>query len=86
MDGPNVNLKVLDMMMEEMKNDFNTSLLNVGTCGLHVMHIAFRGGCSGVFPEVEEAASAVKDSPARREDFASLNPDVKFPIKFCKHG
>ncbi|GBN22583.1 hypothetical protein AVEN_56254-1 [Araneus ventricosus] len=89
MDGPNVNLKVLDMMMEEMKNNFNASLLNVGTCGLHVIHNAFRAGCSAAFPEVEEAASAVywlfKDSPARREDFASVNPDVKFPLKFCKH-
>ncbi|GBM40674.1 hypothetical protein AVEN_159650-1 [Araneus ventricosus] len=89
MDGPNVNLKVLDMMMEEMKNNFNASLLNVGTCGLYVIHNAFRGGCSAAFPEVQEAASAVywlfKDSPARREDFASVNPDVKFPLKFCKH-
>ncbi|GBO07377.1 hypothetical protein AVEN_70625-1 [Araneus ventricosus] len=88
MDGPNVNLKVLEMMMEELKNDLKTSLLNVGTCGLHVTHSAFRGGCSA-FPEVEKAASAVywlfKDSPARREDFASLNPDVKFPHRFCKH-
>ncbi|GBN95348.1 hypothetical protein AVEN_251736-1 [Araneus ventricosus] len=42
-----------------------------------------------LFQEVQEAASAVywlfKDSPARREDFASVNPDVKFPLKFCKH-
>ncbi|GBO30098.1 hypothetical protein AVEN_59429-1 [Araneus ventricosus] len=87
--APNVNLKVLEMMMEELKNELKTSLLNVGTCGLHVMHNAFSGGCSAAFPEVEKAESAVywlfKDSPARREDFTSLNPDVKFPLKFCKH-
>ncbi|GBN14103.1 hypothetical protein AVEN_122369-1 [Araneus ventricosus] len=78
MDGPNVNLKVLEMMMtEEMKNKLNTSLLNVGTCGLHVMRS--EGGCSAAFAEVEEAASAAdwlfKDSPAHTEDFASLKPD-----------
>ncbi|KAG8179991.1 hypothetical protein JTE90_007959 [Oedothorax gibbosus] len=88
MDGPNVNLKVHEMMMKEMKDEFNTTLLNVGTCGLHIMHNAFRDGCSA-FPEVENAASAAywhfKDSPARREDYASLNLDAKFPLKFCKH-
>ncbi|GBM79370.1 hypothetical protein AVEN_32979-1 [Araneus ventricosus] len=56
MDSPNVNLKVLEMM-KEMKNELNKSLLNVRTCGLHVMHNAFRGCCSAAFPEVEEAAS-----------------------------
>lgn len=87
MDGPNVNLKVMDNMLLLLKKEHAIGLLNVGTCGLHVMHNAFRAGCS-VFPEVENTLIAsyrlFKDSPARRDDYSSLKMNIKFPLKFCK--
>lgn len=87
MDGPNVNWKVFEMMFEHLKQEGNVNLLNVGSCGLHVMHNAFSTGCV-VFSEVEKTASALyrlfKDSPARRDDYLNIDKNAKFPLKFCK--
>ena len=45
MDGPNVNWKLLDYFMSEMaENPSNPKVLNIGSCGLHVIHGAFKAG------------------------------------------
>ena len=38
MDGPNVNWKFLEIFQGELKRESNVMLLNVGSCGLHVVH------------------------------------------------
>ena len=45
MDGPNVNWKFHDLMNEDMQTDFGKSLINIGSCGLHVVNGAFKDGC-----------------------------------------
>ena len=42
MDGPNVNLKFHDMLQQPKKVDYNMTLLNIGRCGLHIIHRAFK--------------------------------------------
>ena len=45
MDGPNVNWKMYDKLVEERgENEQLPELINVGSCGLHVVHGAFRSG------------------------------------------
>ena len=45
MDGPNVNWKMLDLMVEDRNsNETYPKFLDVGSCGLHVVHGAFRTG------------------------------------------
>ncbi|CAM1297534.1 Uncharacterised protein g1835 [Pycnogonum litorale] len=44
MDGPNVNWKFLELLKTKLQNDFNSSVLNVGSCGLHVVHNSFKAG------------------------------------------
>ncbi len=39
MDGPNVNWRLFDKVNEEVKEEYNTSLLNIGSCGFHKVHI-----------------------------------------------
>ena len=44
MDGPNVNWKMIDLIKEE-KREFDSekpALLNIGSCGLHVLHGAYK--------------------------------------------
>ena len=44
-DGPNVNWKMLDLIVEDRNsNDTYPNLLDVGSCSLHVVHGAFRTG------------------------------------------
>lgn len=45
MDGPNVNNKVHeDLQREIMENTEGTKMVDVGTCGLHTLHNAFKSG------------------------------------------
>ena len=47
MDGPRVNWKVLSLLCEDRdKQDADLpKLLNIGSCGLHIVHGAFCTGC-----------------------------------------
>ena len=44
MDGPNVNLKFLDQLINQLEIQSEKSLLDMGSCGLHVVHGAFQNG------------------------------------------
>ena len=72
-----------------MKKQTGKKLLNVGSCGFHVIHNSFRDGCSAAEWDVETFLSSVtwlfKDSPARREDYPSVTGSTSFPLDFCRH-
>ena len=53
MDGPNVNWKFLEKFQGELKREFDIMLLNVGSCGLHVVHGAFKDGLKASGWEVD---------------------------------
>ena len=44
MDGPNVNWKLHALMQDFLKDEHNVSLINIGSCGLHIIHGAFNTG------------------------------------------
>ena len=44
MDGPNVNWTFFDMLITELDEKFDPSLLEIGCCSLHVVHGAFQTG------------------------------------------
>ena len=45
MDGPNINWKMLDIIVEDRNsNETYPNLLDVGSCSLHIVHGAFRTG------------------------------------------
>ena len=89
MDGPMVNLNLLERMNSSMMDNHNVGLLRVGSCGLHVVHNAFRRGCDATPWDIESFLSSsytlFKDSPARREDFITITGSTSFPSKFCSH-
>ena len=43
MDGSNINLKCLDQLIDQLEIQLEKSLLDMGSCGLHV-HGAFQNG------------------------------------------
>ena len=88
MDGPSVNWKFID----ELSNDDafgrdESELLEIGSCGLHVVHGAFQTGHNAVNWNVNSTLRAfyriLKDSPARRADYSSVTGSTLFPLKFC---
>jgi len=89
MDGPNVNWKFFEKFQGELKREFNVMLLNVGSCGLHVVHGAFKYGSKASGWDVDRFMGSAywlfKDTPARREDYESTAGCKTFPVKFCQH-
>ena len=89
MDGPNVNWKVFEDLQSEIQLENGKNLLNVGSCGLHVIHGAFRSAMSETGWDIETLLTSAyrlfKDSPARREDFSSISTNHLFPLKFVVH-
>jgi len=63
-------------------------MLNMGSCGLHIMHGAFQSGHKASGWEVNAYLRAMfavfKDSPARRADFCAIAGKKIFPLKFCE--
>lgn len=41
-DGPNVNLKFLRDFADHVKEEFDSKLLDIGTCSLHIVHGVFK--------------------------------------------
>ena len=66
-----------------------STLITVGSCGLHVVHHAFKTGAQASEWNVEEFLSSLYwlfvDSPARKEDFIEIRRSNMFPLKFCAH-
>jgi hypothetical protein len=88
MDGPSVNWKFLDALTSNFKEKHDRKLLQLGSCGLHVIHGAFQYGHKASGWAVNEFLRSLhgifKNSPARRADYTALTGTSLFPKKFCQ--
>ncbi|XP_015930082.1 uncharacterized protein [Parasteatoda tepidariorum] len=90
-DGPNVNAKVWKMMNQNLIEERNKGLIDIGTCNLHVIHNAFLKGIEE-FGEVGKELivdiySFFKKYPARWEDFSSIQQKLCLEKnRFIKHS
>ena len=89
MDGPNVNWALFDKLEKDMDAECDVKLVNIGSCGLHIVHNAFKDGSKATGCEVAHFLSALHtlfdDVPARREDFTVATGSCLFPLLFCHH-
>lgn len=89
MDGPNINWKVFRDLGDEIRLEKDTDLLNVGSCGLHVVHGAFKCAVESTQWELMDILKAAyyvfNNTSARRADFQQLTGCEKFPLKFAVH-
>lgn len=73
MDGPSVNWKMFRAYSSEMSRNYGHQVLELGSCGLHVLNNVFQVGSRSSGWEVNEFLSSLyylfKDSPARSSDF-----------------
>src|SRR5215467_2097308 len=72
MDGSSVNWKFHSTINDQMKRDSNVSLIDVGSCGLHIIHGAFKYAVKACMWKVDKFLKSLfllfTDTPARRED------------------
>jgi hypothetical protein len=85
MDGPSVNWKFIDLLSTARREDMiMTELVDLGSCGLHVIHGAFQTGHRASGWDVNSGLRAMyglfKDSPARRADYNNRQHDVSKEI------
>ncbi|KAK3914496.1 Purine nucleoside phosphorylase DeoD-type [Frankliniella fusca] len=88
MDGPTVNFKMLKDYQQELKEDYGgNSMVDLGSCGLHVVHGAFKTGVNAVQWDLKEFLIGLHylfyKSPARRGHFTKITSSEVFPIPFC---
>ena len=85
MDGPNVNLKFLETVLKERKDHKQHQLINIGSCGLHTIHGAFKTGFEKSdwnVKKILKGAYVFHDSPAKREDYTKETESTQFPKYF----
>lgn len=85
MDGPIVNWKFLESFAANTRAASDPKLLDLGFCGLHVVHGAFQAGHEAVGWIVSETLrdtyGLFKDNPACRTDYTVATSSTCFPKK-----
>ena len=68
MDGPSVNIKLLQVVQDDRKDKGLPHLLDIGTCGLHILYGSFKMGIEKSEWEMKSLMKAsfnmLHDSPA----------------------
>lgn len=89
MDGPNVNWSFYEKLMGELYDDQSRKLVDIGSCGLHIIHNAFRAGFDSIPWDIKSFLCALHrifhQTPARRDDFMTITDSDIFPLQFCPH-
>ena len=91
MDGPNVNKSFLSSIMEKRKEEGQKDLIDLGTCGLHIIHNSFKHGAKASGWNMKKLLSALykifHESPSRRADYERLTEALSsdYGLQFCGH-
>ena len=87
MDGPNVNIKFLEMIKKEREEAKLSKLIDIGSCDLHAVHGSFKTACEktewDIKRQLKSCFQVFKDSQARQEDYISITGSSDFPLQFC---
>ena len=88
MDGPYVNWEVLKFLMEKRAEMGYPDLLDIGSCGLHIIHGAFQTGMESqkewCLKKILKAIFYLfHDSPARRDMYMKTTGSNVFALRFC---
>lgn len=89
MDGPNVNLKFHRMCIKDQKEnepEGSPSLLDLGVCGLHVLHGAFKTGVNSTGWKLDGILRSLwylfHDTYSRRTAYTEITGSDLFPLQF----
>ena len=87
MDGPIVNWYFYDEVLKNREEKELHQLINIGSCGLHIIHDSFKTGIKvadwNIYTTTKGAYQILQDSSARRGDCINVNGSNIFPLFFC---
>ena len=87
MDGPSTNWCVLQLLNDDREEKGYSQIINIGSCGLHVMHGAFKAVMEAAGWNVGKVLKSMwqlfHDSPARRETYARICESEIFPLQYA---
>ena len=87
MVGPNVNWSFLEQLSSDLHNEYDTTMLFLGSCGLHVINGSLTAGHKAINWKVQVQLKSFfklfKDSSARQADYIDFTGCNQFPKKFC---
>ena len=86
MDGPNTNWKVLDLLNKQQSNMKVPPLLDIASCGLHVIHGAFRTGVESTSSDLKKILKGMwqifHDSPEETFTYEKIIVCEEFPLTY----
>ena len=89
MDGPNVNLKFYQEFVQKRKDENYHSLIDIGSCGLHVIHGSLGTGVDdsqwALKKLMKGAYQLFHDIPALRDDYESITGSTTYPFSYCSN-
>ena len=88
MDGLSVNLKFLQQLVKHREElEVEEKMIHIGTCGLHVVHGAFKCGIDSADWNIKETLKGshqlLHDTPACGADYVSITQSSEYPLFFC---
>ena len=88
-DGPNANLLFLKNLNEQRQEEELDPLIDIGTCGLHIIHGSLKAGAKASGWELNNLLKSMwqflHDSPIRRETYENIAETLEYPLQFCGH-
>ena len=88
-DGPNVNLKFLELLCEKRQDEDLKKLILIGTCGLYTVSRAFQNAEQSTDWNVKKILMAMhkifEESPSHRADYERITQATEndYPLHFC---
>ena len=87
MDGPAVNWKFFEALMNYRSECELPQLINIVSCSLHTVHGAFKTAVESTSWEIKQTLNGMwqilHENRARREDFESVTGASRYPLFFC---
>ena len=87
MDGPRVNHKFYKELVKSRKLENFHSMIDIGSCNLHIVSGSFKTGAEKSSWNISETLKGsyqiLHDTPARREDYETVNDSKLYPKFFC---
>ena len=86
MDGHRTNWTLYNLLCNERVKEENPTLINIGSCGHHIIHVAFKNGVQATNWNISKLLKVCfalfHDSPARQADFVNVSGCDMFPFAF----
>ena len=85
-DGPSVNLSVLNMLDNKSEGNNFSKTINIGSCLQHTVHGTLKVGATktewGIDKILKTLFWILRDSPARRANYVREGGSEVFPLRY----